>query len=247
MSLLVCRTPRSARQAKRLNQLAAHERDADDGSDSDAEPAPARSANVGFAFLADSDSDSDASDEEQERGEDESEEEDAGAAGTAAVESVQPPVVPAPDAKKSSAKKSKKKNQRKKKQGRGESAADLGDEDEEKAEAAQDVDELLDEILAAETDASLQVAGGAAGLAAHDQYESSLLSVDLKFINADKEMKRIFGVTYAEACRHHGVGTSRPELTCYARCRSRKRGQPVASVLIQGAHALVRAKPWPMR
>lgn len=183
--------------------MAADERDGSDHSDSDedAELAPARSANVGFAFLADSDSDSEASDDEhdgeQARKEVKDEDDDAGKnAVEVEQERESAPSAPQRDAtKKSNAKKKKKKNQKKKKlQGCGDVAADLGDENEEKADAAQDVDEILDEILAAETDTSLRVAGGAAGSTARDQYENSLLSVDLKFINADKEMKRIFGV-----------------------------------------------------
>jgi hypothetical protein len=55
--------------------------------------------------------------------------------------------------------------------------------------ASDDVDELLD-ALASET-SGLSVEHGAA---ARSRAENSLLSVNLGMINADKEMKRIFGV-----------------------------------------------------
>lgn len=176
---------RSARQAKRLNQLAAaseHEESEDEDVEYEQEQV-AKSA--GFAFLADSDSDSDESDREED---DVVVVKRPSSDGDAEQEEDESPQVQEPTTSKKSKKNKKKKGKK------GKKPADTGDEEEKAPAVEQNVDEILGELLAAETAAGLRIGGDGDTKSARDQYENVLLSVDLKVINADKEMKRIFGV-----------------------------------------------------
>lgn len=160
---------------------------------------------VGFAFLADSDSDdsdsdsdSDASDkEESECDADEEEEEEAAKPAPAPVQHVsaskyahlsvfacdhkymsRPLIRVACECRRN------KKQRGKKSDNPGDAGSDNDDDD--------DVDDILDALVA-------EAGGLSVDATQRSESENALLSVQLGFINADKEMKRIFGVRLAHS------------------------------------------------
>ncbi|KAE9008268.1 hypothetical protein PR003_g12604 [Phytophthora rubi] len=158
---------RSARQAKRL----AKEREAEANAESDEEVdsedeelEEKRPATAGFAFLADSDSESD---EESEEEQEEEEEE----------EVVEKPQVAVPESPKGRKRKNKKKTQV------------YGSDEEEEGDEEESVDDILDALAAEAGNVSVDEA-----TSMRNTQEQSIFGVQLKFANADKEMKRIFGV-----------------------------------------------------
>ncbi|CAI5714313.1 unnamed protein product [Peronospora destructor] len=179
---LVCQKPtqipvheanQSARQAKRLSKECEAEihvtsyEEVDEGEQLEEK----RAANVGFAFLADSDSDSDDSDGNSDN------EEDRDKVVDQPEEDVKKLVVVAPEPLKGKKKKAKKKG---KKQGRTESKED---------DMKQSVDDILDTLAAEAGNLNVDKV-----MTVCNEQEQSLFSVQIKFANADKEMKRIFGV-----------------------------------------------------
>ncbi|TYZ58865.1 hypothetical protein PybrP1_000501 [[Pythium] brassicae (nom. inval.)] len=156
----------SARHAKRLGQLSAPSR-ASDGSESESDGSSLEEKRpAGFAFLADDSDESDS--DESDSNESNSKEEEA------QEEQQRAPQPPAPVATSNSNKKNKKSG-----------AARKGGKAD--ADNEEDVDDILDALAAQ--------AGGVRVTAQRNASESALFSVQLGFINADKEMKRIFGTT----------------------------------------------------
>ncbi|CAI5730404.1 unnamed protein product [Hyaloperonospora brassicae] len=185
---------RSARQAKRLAKERAAEahvlRDEEENREEDDEEDDEellaenkRAATMGFAFLADSDSDSETSDSMEEEGRDDGQEKECGEEDET-ESSVVEVVTPVPPTEKP--KKTKKKNKNsKKKDKRQKGREEREEEDEEK----QSVDDILDALAADKwrvDDATSSC----------NDVVQSLFSVQLQFANADKEMKRIFGVKH---------------------------------------------------
>ncbi|KAF1328305.1 hypothetical protein FI667_g6910, partial [Globisporangium splendens] len=160
---------KSARQMKRLGKLAttaAPKEDTVDEVESESdEVEEKRPANMGFAFLVDSDSDSD-SDSGRSDGDREGEADDDDEEEEEEEEAPKP-VVPVTTA---ANKKGKNKNKK-------------------RGDSEDDVDDILDALAAEASNVSVEVA-----TSMRNQHESSLFSVQLGFVNADKEMKRIFGV-----------------------------------------------------
>ncbi|CAI5705308.1 unnamed protein product [Peronospora effusa] len=142
-----------------------------------------RTANVGFAFLVDSDSDESDGTSDNEIDQDEAEDQ--------AEEYVEKPVVVAPEPIKGKKKKSKKKG---KKKGRAESEED---------EMKESVDDILDTLATEASNLSVDNV-----MSVRNEQEQSLFGVQLKFANADKEMKRIFGVRESS----HGSNRKRGDL-----------------------------------
>ncbi|DAZ93810.1 TPA: hypothetical protein N0F65_008569 [Lagenidium giganteum] len=167
-SLLCC--VRSARQIKRMNKLAAASAVPDDVDEEEEEeeledkrPAPA-----GFLFLVDSDSDSDEEDDDDDDDDDGDEDEEEGSDEEASDSVPAPAPVAVVEPKKIFAKKKQSKKHE---------------------ESEEDVDKLLDEMVAQAGEMTVEVA-----TSLRNQAENTLLSVHLHSVNADKEMMRIFGV-----------------------------------------------------
>ncbi|CAI5739673.1 unnamed protein product [Peronospora destructor] len=181
-----CKPRLSARQAKRLSKECEAEINvtSDGEVDEGEQLEEKRAANVGFAFLADSDSDSDDSDGNSDN------EEDRDKVVDQPEEDVKTLVVVAPEPLKGK-KKAKKKG---KKKGRTESEED---------DMKQSVDDILDTLAAEAGNLSVDKV-----MAVRNEQEQSLFSVQLKFANADKEMKRIFGVRDGS----HGSNRKRGDL-----------------------------------
>ncbi|KAE9359398.1 hypothetical protein PF008_g2281 [Phytophthora fragariae] len=157
----------SARQAKRL----AKEREAEANAESDEEVdsedeelEEKRPATAGFAFLADSDSESDEESEEEQE-----------------EEVVEKPQVAVPESPKGRKRKNKKKGKKK--------TQVYGSDEEEEGDEEESVDDILDALAAEAGNVSVDEA-----TSMRNTQEQSIFGVQLKFANADKEMKRIFGV-----------------------------------------------------
>ncbi|CAH0486974.1 unnamed protein product [Peronospora farinosa] len=175
----------SARQVKRLAKECKAETHvtSDEEVDENEQLEKKRTANVGFAFLVDSDSDKSDGNSDSEIDQDEAEDQ--------VEKDVEKPVVVAPEPIKGKKKKSKKKG---KKKGRAESEED---------EMKESVDDILDTLATKGSNLSVDNV-----MSVRNEQKQSLLGVQLKFANADKEMKRIFGVRESS----HGSNRKRGDL-----------------------------------
>ncbi|KAJ0410132.1 hypothetical protein ATCC90586_001617 [Pythium insidiosum] len=170
----------SARQAKRLGNLAAQRANEpavreDDEEEEEVEWEEKRPTPASFSFLLDSDSDDEDGDDDEDKDVEEE---------TVVVEQVprvaaQPTAETATGAKKSKKKKGKKAKSKGGKQVKG--------EEEESGE--EDVDDILNALAAEAGELSMDQR-----MTQRNESENMLFGVQLSYINADKEMKRIFGV-----------------------------------------------------
>ncbi|CAH0514222.1 unnamed protein product [Peronospora belbahrii] len=158
----------SARHAKRLQKEPKSETNAtyDEETDSDEQQEEKRTTNVGFAFLADSDESDSEYDQEIEE---EKEGEKLKSSGVAVASE---PL----------------KRKKKKKNRKGKKKCLVGNND-GKDEKKQLVDDILDTLAAEAGNLSVDEVASV-----RNEQEQSLFGVQLKYANADKEMKRILGV-----------------------------------------------------